>query len=108
MPYLRQAVVNRARSVLRHRAVIDRHPPVPPPDDPSAETVALTVMGDSSVTRAVLALPQRQRQAILLRYYAGFSYAEIAAELGISTGTLKNHIARGTSALRSLLRDEAA
>jgi DNA-directed RNA polymerase specialized sigma24 family protein len=34
--YLRQSVVNRSRSVLRHRVVVDRNAPQPTPDMPSA------------------------------------------------------------------------
>jgi hypothetical protein len=34
---LRQSVVNRSRSVLRHRVVVDRKAPKPSPDMPSAE-----------------------------------------------------------------------
>src|SRR5260370_26987169 len=34
LSYLRAAVVNRSRSVLRHRGVVDRNAPNPPPDMP--------------------------------------------------------------------------
>src|SRR6202012_6109976 len=36
LSYLKQAVVNRSRSVLRHRSVVDRNAPKPAPDMPSA------------------------------------------------------------------------
>src|SRR5205823_8230270 len=41
LAYLRQAVLNRSRSVLRHRAVVAKHPEKPSPDMPSAEHGAL-------------------------------------------------------------------
>src|SRR4051795_6608458 len=41
LAYLRQAVVNRARSRLRHLKVVDKHAPAPFPDAPSAEVGAL-------------------------------------------------------------------
>ena len=41
LAYLRHTVLNRSRSVLRHRAVVDKHLPKPPPDNPSAEYGAL-------------------------------------------------------------------
>src|SRR6476469_10685227 len=41
LAYLRQAVVNRSRSVLRHRAVVEKYPEKPSPDMPSAEHGAL-------------------------------------------------------------------
>jgi DNA-directed RNA polymerase specialized sigma24 family protein len=37
LAYLRQAVVNGSRSVLRHRTVVDKYPQEAPPDIPSAE-----------------------------------------------------------------------
>src|SRR6202161_2170129 len=43
LSYLRQSVVNRSRSVLRHRVVVDRNAPKPPPDMPSAEHGAITL-----------------------------------------------------------------
>ena len=44
LSYLRQSVVNRSRSVLRHRVVVDRNAPKPAPDMPSAEQGALTLL----------------------------------------------------------------
>jgi len=48
-------------------------------------------------------LPERQREAIVLRYYAGLSEGEIAAAMGISRGAVNSHTARGLSALRAAL-----
>jgi len=55
---------------------------------------------------ALRALPDRQREAIVLRYYADFSEADIAAAMGISRGAVKSHTARGMTALRSILEQE--
>ncbi len=44
---------------------------------------------------AVAALPDRCRQVIMLRYLKGCSYQEIADLLGISTETVKTHMAKG-------------
>ena len=79
LAYLRQAVVNRSRSVLRHRSVVD----------------------------ALRKLPERQREAIVLRYYADFSEAEIATAMKISRGAVKSHTARGMAALRAELERES-
>jgi RNA polymerase sigma factor (sigma-70 family) len=49
-------------------------------------------------------LPGRQREAIVLRYYAGLSEAEIAGAMGISRGAVKSHTARGMAALRAELK----
>ena len=73
--YLRSAVLNRCRSVLRHRAVADKHLQKPPPDMPSAEHGALVLLERSAVVAALRDLPDRQREAIVLRYYADLSEA---------------------------------
>jgi RNA polymerase sigma-70 factor (sigma-E family) len=52
---------------------------------------------------ALRSLPKRQRQAIVLRYLAGMSEAEVSAALGVSAGSVKTHVHRGIAALgRSL------
>ena len=71
--YLRQAVVNRSRSVLRHRTVVDKYPQQAPPDMPSAEHGALALLERRAVVTALRDLPERQREAIVLRYYADLS-----------------------------------
>lgn len=106
LAYLRQAVVNRARSVLRHRTVVDKNLQKAPPDMPSAEHGALTLLERSAVVSALRELPERQREAIVLRYYADLSEAEIAATMRISRGAVKSHTARGMAALRAALEQE--
>lgn len=107
LSYLRQSVVNRSRSVLRHRAVVDKYAQKPPPDAPSAEQGAITLLERYAVVSALRALPARQREALVLRYYADLSEAEIARVMGISRGAVKSHTARGISALRSVLEQES-
>jgi len=106
LAYLRQAVVNRSRSVLRHRTVVDRNLLKAPPDMPSAEHGAMALLERSAVIAALRNLPDRQREAIVLRYYADLSEAEIATTMGISRGAVKSHTARGMTALRSTLERE--
>src|SRR3984893_824983 len=106
LAYLRQAVVNRSRSVLRHRTVVDKNMQKAPPDMPSAEDGALVLLERHAVVAALRGLPERQREAIVLRYYADLSEAEIAATMGISRGAVKSHTARGMSALRAALEQE--
>jgi RNA polymerase sigma-70 factor (sigma-E family) len=103
LAYLRQAVVNRSRSALRRRAVELKHAPHPMPDMPSAEHSALGALEHQRVTAALRRLPQRQREAIVLRYYADLSEAQIAEAMGISRGAVKSHASRGMATLRSLL-----
>ena len=106
LSYLRQSVVNRSRSVLRHRVVVDRNAPKPPPDMPSAEQGAITLLERSAVVAALRTLPSRQREALVLRYYGDLSEAQIAAAMGISRGAVKSHTARAMSALRVVLERE--
>jgi RNA polymerase sigma-70 factor (sigma-E family) len=106
LAYLRQAVVNRSRSVLRHRTVVDKNMQKAPPDMPSAEHGALVLLERSAVVSALRELPERQREAIALRYYADLSEAEIAATMRISRGAVKSHTARGMAALRIALEQE--
>lgn len=103
LAYLRQSVVNRSRSVLRHRAVVEKYAPKGLPDAPSAEHGAIGEFERSAVIEALRALPSRQREALVLRYYGDLSEAEIAHAMGISKGAVKSHTARGMAALRSVL-----
>ena len=106
LSYLRQAIVNKSRSVLRHRKVVEMHPPKPAPDEQSAEHAALTLIERSAVTSALRSLPVRQREAVVLRYYGDFSEADIAKAMGISRGAVKSHTARAMASLKSILERE--
>jgi RNA polymerase sigma-70 factor (sigma-E family) len=108
LSYLRQAVVNKSRSVLRHRTVVDKNAPKPAPDEPSAEHGALALIERSAVVAALRTLPDRQREAVVLRYYADLSEADIAATMGISRGAVKSHTARAMAALKSILEQETS
>ena len=55
------------------------------------------------VTRALGALPQRQRAVIVLRYYEDLSEIEIASAMGTSVGTVKSHAARAMRRLAAEL-----
>lgn len=106
LSYLRQSVVNRSRSVLRHRVVVDRNAPKPAPDMPSAEQGAISLLERSAVISALRTLPPRQREALVLKYYADLSEAQIASAMGISRGAVKSHTARAMTSLRVVLETE--
>ena len=106
LSYLRQSVVNRSRSVLRHRIVVDRNAPKPAPDMPSAEQGAMSLLERSAVISALRTLPPRQREALVLKYYADLSEAQIASAMGISRGAVKSHTARAMTSLRAVLEVE--
>jgi RNA polymerase sigma-70 factor (sigma-E family) len=105
LAYLRQTVVNRSRSVLRHRGVQARHTPPVVPDRPGADHDALAAERRRQVLDALRRLPDRQREVIALRYYLDLSDADIATTLGISRGAVKSHASRGAATLRTLLED---
>jgi len=107
LAYLRAAVINRSRSVLRHRVVVDRNAPKPAPDMPSAEHGALTLIERSAVVSALAGLPVRQREVVVLRFYADLSESQIASAMGITRGAVKSHTSRAMAALRSVLEREA-
>ncbi len=107
LAYLRQSVVNRSRSVLRHRTVELRHAPAPMPDAASAEHGAMGSLEHQEVIVALRRLPERQREVLVLRYYADLSEADIADAIGISRGAVKSHASRGMAALRTTLEKSA-
>jgi len=105
LPYLRSAIMNRARSVLRQRVVADRHTAGwLAPEVASAEEDALATLTRSSVRAALDVLSPRQREVILLRYYADLSEVQIAGALGVSIGAVKSHASRALDSLRAALR----
>jgi len=57
------------------------------------------------VRKAVDKLPPRQRAALVLAYFEGLSYPEIAVTLGCSVGTIKTQMSRAMKRLASLLPD---
>jgi RNA polymerase sigma-70 factor (sigma-E family) len=107
--YLRQSVVNRSRSAMRHRGVVDRflRRQHTLGTEPSAEAQVLAAHGNAQLLAALDALPARQREALVLRYYCDLSEAQTAAAMGISHGAVKSHTARGIAALRQGLPSQA-
>ena len=107
LSYLQRSVVNRSRSVRRHRVVADRNAPEHPADMRNAEHGATVLLERPAVVAAMRALPPRQREALVLRYYGEMSEAQAASVMGISRGSVKTHTAAAMTALRSILQAEA-
>jgi RNA polymerase sigma factor (sigma-70 family) len=63
-------------------------PDTPGPDEAAAADLRVSVAG------AVAGLPRRLREAVVLRFYAGLREAEMAAVLGVPSGTVKSRLAR--------------
>jgi RNA polymerase sigma-70 factor (sigma-E family) len=102
--YLRKTVVNLSRMHFRRRKVEraylerEREQPIaaePPPEVEEYE----------SMKRALLLLPERQRAALVLRFYEDLSERDTAEILGCRSGTVKSLVFRGLASLRAELGD---
>lgn len=97
--WLLKVAANRCKSVLRVRK---RHPAVelldiyPAPDGD----------GGRELTEAILSLPAKQRAAVHLHYYEGYTSQEIGAILGQRPGTVRANLSRARDALRRYLLEE--
>ncbi|MEP7022168.1 MAG: SigE family RNA polymerase sigma factor [Pseudonocardiales bacterium] len=106
--YLRTSVVNGSRSVLRRRRTV-RSNPQPAADAMTAEPAdgrVLLAEEHRDVLAALRQLPDRQREVIVLRYWAELPEAQIAADLGISLGAVKSSASRGRDAIAAALTAE--
>ncbi|MEU8224275.1 sigma-70 family RNA polymerase sigma factor [Kribbella sp. NPDC048915] len=103
--YLRAAILNRSRSVLRRRRVARLYTPPHHAPNPSAETTAVLGEERSQVQRALQGLPTRTRQVLVLRYYLDLPFAEIAALMGITESTARSASTRGLATLTERLKD---
>jgi RNA polymerase sigma-70 factor (sigma-E family) len=101
--YLRTAVVNGSRSVLRRRKTARGYVPPHQVNARSAESLAMLTAEHQAVVAALGRLPARQREVLVLRYYGGMSEAEIATATGISRGTVKSSASRALDALHRIL-----
>ncbi|WP_209314744.1 SigE family RNA polymerase sigma factor [Streptomyces bohaiensis] len=100
LAYLRQTVVNLSRSTLRRRILGVKLLSKPMPDMASAEEGAYDKLERADLIKAMRNLQRRQREVLVLRYFADMSEAEVADSLGISTGSVKAYGSRGIAALR--------
>jgi RNA polymerase sigma-70 factor (sigma-E family) len=104
--YLRRTIVNLATSYFRHRAVerayVEREGPRS--DRP---TIDPDVIAHEALRRAMLSLPERQRAALVLRFYEDLSEDEIAVILQCRPGTARSLVSRGMSGLRDELGGDA-
>jgi RNA polymerase sigma-70 factor (sigma-E family) len=101
--YVRACVLNGARSQLRRRRRRRRHESASPQQDAIREGHETNQADRSTVTQLLAALPYRQRQVLVLRYFADLTEAQIAYELGVSPGSVKTHASRGLAALARAL-----
>jgi RNA polymerase sigma-70 factor (ECF subfamily) len=77
-----------------------------PEADPAEATVQ--ALEGQGVRRALDALPEEQRQVVLLRYFAELSVEEAARALGVRPGTVKSRLFRALERLREILAPEGS
>lgn len=93
--YLRTAVVNGCRSVGRRARREQRALRV--------HGGAVTHLDADEMFDALMTLPYRQRAALVLRFYADLSEADIAEVLGCRVGTVGSLVHRGLAQLRRIV-----
>lgn len=89
----------------RRREVVTDAPPETVDPAPSAERDLETKDAAARVAEAVKALPDRQREAIVLCHYQELGNIEAAAVMGVSVEALESLLGRGRRTLRSALAD---
>jgi len=102
--WVRRVAVNAAVDMGRrersrrtaYRRLLARPAVVPAPDEAATE-----------IERALAALTPAQRQAIVMHHLLDMSVADIAAQTGRPTGTVKTNLARGRAAMAALLRERS-
>ena len=110
--YLRQTVVNLVRSHYRHARVQRRYADRIAADaerhraagEAASESFETDARGE--LWSALQALPARQREAIVCRFYLDMSEDQTAETLGVPVGTVKSATSRGLRALRASLESE--
>ncbi|MGW6392317.1 SigE family RNA polymerase sigma factor [Streptomyces sp. NPDC055103] len=107
LAYLRQTVVNLSRSALRRRILGLKLLSKPMPDMASAEEGAYDQLERDDLIKAMKGLQRRQREVLVLRYFADMTEAQVAETLGISLGSVKAYGSRGIAALRVAMEANA-
>jgi RNA polymerase sigma factor (sigma-70 family) len=94
------AALNRQRAVRRHMS----SPLIDQPAEPSRSDVERA--WDERILASLMALPEKERLIVFLRYYADLDYDTIAASLGISAGTVGSALHSAHRSLRVHLSTE--
>lgn len=102
--WLYRVVVNLATDRLRRRRALPLDA-VPEPEDgrPGVEAGMIAADRASALDAALLALPERQREAVVLRHLEGLANPEIAVIMGIGVEAVESLIARGKRGLAQSL-----
>jgi RNA polymerase sigma-70 factor (sigma-E family) len=107
LAYARTSVLNSCRSVHRRAAVARKYAPRLAPLGDRTDPDAASAIGDRGELAAALRLlPRRQREVLVLRYYADLSVAEVAETLRIAPSAVRACSSRGLAALARALRED--
>jgi RNA polymerase sigma-70 factor (sigma-E family) len=106
LAYVRSAVLNGSRTVLRRRGTVAFEPVYQPPDV-SAEAAAMSNEERREVMRALRRLPSRQREALVLRFYLDLSAEETATTMGISPSSVRSATHRALASLGRMLQEQS-
>ena len=102
--YVRTAVLNGCRSALRRQAA-SRKLALHSTAEISAEAAVLSREEREEVMRAVRRLPDRQREALVLRFYLDLPEREIARIMGLRPGSVRSATHRALRALGQSLEE---
>ena len=95
--YVRRILINTNNSRLRKRRVAEVLTDAPP----ELSSVPAADPHNVDIIRALMALPKRQRTAVVLRYWSDLPEREVAAAMGCSVGTVRSQSAKALAKLRS-------
>ena len=104
--YVRASVLNGSRSALRRSRRVPRPVAAEAAAAASAEDTVLAGERQRETVAALRRLPPRQREAVVLRYFADLPEQETAAAMGVSRGTVKSTTSRALAALARMLQEE--
>jgi RNA polymerase sigma-70 factor (ECF subfamily) len=99
--------IERVRSEEARRRREDRAVESGSPDSAATESEVFAGIESDRIRRALECLDQKERQVIVLAYYGGYSYREVATRLGLPEGTVKSQMRAGLRHLSVLLDDGA-
>jgi RNA polymerase sigma factor (sigma-70 family) len=96
-PWVTTVSANLAIDIWRRRRRAPTHRPAQPADPFDSRRIDLV--------RALERLPRRQRDTVVLRYFADLSESQTAFALGVSTGSVKQHTSRAMATLKRELQE---
>ncbi len=107
--WLYRITANKCKDYLRspfHRLFIWKEKFLERADNKTPEKTVLLDEKKREVIRAIMELPIKDREVLILRYYQGFSIQEISDLLQVNPSTIKSRIMRAKGKLKKELREE--